>query len=176
MSVDMSDPVDLAKGPVSIGLDSSVHAVAFVVGIGLTGAFVFAFLSDSYSAGLRVMSFTCAVLLLILILVVTPRYVRLYVKKLPALTLSSEGFINYMLSPTLVPWTDVINCSVKNIGTDQNPTKFLVIELRPGALERLAMPRFLRMAHFQNTLLIGSLSCPLDQLATVFEAYARPPR
>jgi len=169
------DPIDLTKGPVSIRLDSTVHAFSFIVCLGLTGVFVFVFLSGSYSVSLRVMSFVCAVLGLLMVLLTTPQYIRIYVKKLPALRLTSEGFINYLVSPTLVPWTDVINCSVKNLGTAQAPSRTLVVELKPGALDHLAMPRFLRMAYFHTSLFfIGDdLDCSLDQLAEVFERHVR---
>ena len=61
MNVDPSGPLDLTKGPVSIKLDSPLHAFGLIVCLGLTGMFVFVFLSDSYSVSLRVMSFVCAV-------------------------------------------------------------------------------------------------------------------
>lgn len=177
MKVDPAGAIDLTKGPVSIRLDSQVHAFSFIAWVGLTGMFVFFFLSDSYSVSLRVMSFVCAVLGLLMVLLITPQYIRVYVKKLPALTLTSEGFINYLVSPTLIPWADVMNCSVKNLGTTQAPTRTLVVELKPGALDHLAMPRFLRMAYFHTSLFFiggdGDLDCSLDELAKVFESNAK---
>jgi hypothetical protein len=174
MNVDLPGPIDLTKGPVSIKLDSQVHAFGFIVLLGLTGVFVFVFLSDSYSVSLRVMSFVCAVLSLLMVLLITPQYIRIYVKKLPALTLTSEGFINYLVSPSLVPWTDVKNCSVKNLGTTQLPSRTLVVELKPGALDHLVMPRYLRMAYFNTSLVfIGDLDCSLEELAEVFESHAK---
>jgi len=120
------------------------------------------------------MSFIGAVVCLLMVLLITPQYIRIYVKKLPALTLTTEGFFNYMVSPTLVPWTDVIGCSVKNLGTTQAPERNLVVELKPGALDHLAMPRFLRMAYFHtSSFFIGDLDCSLDKLADVFERHGK---
>jgi uncharacterized membrane protein len=90
MNVDPSGPIDLTKGPVSIRLDSQVIAFSFIVLIGLTFAFVFAFISNSNSVSLRVVSFVGAVAGLLLVLLTVPQLIRLYVKRLPALTLTSE--------------------------------------------------------------------------------------
>lgn len=166
----LQNSMDLTRGPVSIKLDSAVHAVAFVVLIGITCAFVFAIRSASYSLTIRVMCWIGLVSGLLLLVATTPLFVRLYLRKLPALTLTSEGFIYYVISPTLVAWTDVLGCSVRNIGTTANPARTLEVQLRPGTLQHLAMPWLLRLAYLHSSALsIGDLDHPLEELADVFE-------
>jgi hypothetical protein len=142
--------------------------------VGLAVIFGFVILSGAGSVFLHVVSFVCLMVMIIVVPLTTLQYVRLYLKKLPALSLTSAGFINYLVSPTLVPWTDVVDCSVANFSGLQ-PARLLVVGLKPGALDHLVMPWFLRMAYFHASLFfIGdNLDFPLDRLAEIFERYRK---
>jgi hypothetical protein len=174
MQADASGPIDLSKGPVSIALDGRKIALGFVVLVGLTVVFAYAFLSRSVSSFIHVVSLVGGVLSLLGVLVATPQYIRLYLKKLPGLTLTSEGFINYLVSPTLVPWTDVVDCTLTNLGTRLTPTRTLIVGLKPGALDHLVMPRIMRMAYFHASIFfLGmNLDFSLDELAEIFQRYS----
>jgi hypothetical protein len=170
-----SDPIDLSKGPVSIALNRWQLAVASVFSVGLMVCFGHVVLSDVWSTFSRVTSFVGLATMIIVVPLITVQIMGLYVKKLPALSLTREGFINYLVSPTLVPWTDVTSCAVRNLGTSLFPARMLMVGLKPDALDHLLMPWFMRICYFHaSAFFIGDdLDMPLYKLADVFERYSK---
>ena len=177
MSASAPDFLDLTKGPVFIGLKRRKFLFFFMFAIALSIVFVHVIFSDAWSTLSRALSLVCFVLLATFVPLIAVQIIRLYVNKLPAFALTQEGFINGIVSPTMIPWGDVASCAVENLGTQLFPVRMLVIGLKPGALDHLAMPWFMRVCYFHaSVFFIGdTLEMSLCKLADVFDRYSRTP-
>ena len=164
----LSDALNIEHGPISIRFD-----FGSLIGSGMLGCFLVcgvcaaAIYSDSSNFFLKATALICLIGASGIFLVGGFNYVRMWRNDLPGLILSPDGFIDCAVSPTLIRWTDVENCSLVRVFD----TPILYVELKPGVFEQLSISRLLRFAYFRSHTLCFSgsgLDCNFDDLVKCF--------
>jgi hypothetical protein len=160
--------LEVEHGPVSIPVDfGGLFGRAILGCVLVCGSMAAAIHGNPSDLFLKAISLICLVLFSSMMALATLAYVRLWRSGLPGLTLSSEGFVDSVVSPTLVRWSDVETCYlVKVFGK-----ALLYVELKPGVIEKLWISRLLRFAYFRSHTLVftnGYLDCNFNDLVKCF--------
>jgi hypothetical protein len=166
MIENLSDALNIGHEPISIRLDFS----------GLLGRVIFCcvlfciFIAAAIYSGslfLKAASLICLILLACTVPVSALAYFRIWRNSLPGLILSSEGFVDSVVSSTLVRWVDVKKCILLN----SFGVPILYVKLNPVAFEKLSISKSLRFVYFRTHTLIfarGSLDCNFNDLVKCF--------
>ena len=173
MSFDPYGSLDPGNGPVSIRWPIFTTLCLYIIFAILGGFFFFVSFNDQRPF-LKIVALITGLGALFVVSLSLPNLLRVWWRGSPGLELRVDGFVAYPLSPALIRWKEIASWSVVTAGAYTNKVKLLNIELRPGVMDRLEMPRWKRWQLRGSTFYIGQnmFECSFDELVKVFERYA----